>query len=270
MRARGGQAAGSRRPAAARHGEAAARTDVGDARDHLLEITLDDAVELEGLAGGGTQVALAVRVGEVVELAEDGGGDLAARHLEPQHELVALVTVGLLLELTVLLHVAPVVLEDVDRVLGDEDLVVGHVGQQRLPQEVALRLDQLHALLRLKVGPRLHRRVRWRSWPVLLTLDKARHIGDVHAHLRSGRMRRLASSPAGESQLIGGRRQAKQHDVRGLSRNRDRRRKFWRSPCCGNYTPPAYPCCLCRSCHQIPPNPNISCYFALIIQTFRA
>jgi hypothetical protein len=38
-------------------------------------------VELESLAGGRAQVALAVGVREVVELAEDGGGHLAARHL---------------------------------------------------------------------------------------------------------------------------------------------------------------------------------------------
>ena len=95
-------------------------------------------MQLEGLAGGGTKVAVAPLVGDVVELRIQRAGDLATRHLvrvssgsglvsgftvrvrvrvrgsrhtrhlEPEHELVALRLV-LALEAAVLLHVAPVV-----------------------------------------------------------------------------------------------------------------------------------------------------------------
>mmetsp|Transcript_24112 Transcript_24112/g.71470 ORF Transcript_24112/g.71470 Transcript_24112/m.71470 type:complete len:244 (-) Transcript_24112:337-1068(-) len=90
---------------------------VGDGGDDGLEVALEDAVELEGLPRRGAQVALPVLVGQLVELPVELAGHLSARHLEPQHELVRLVAVGLLLEVAVLLHVRAVVLEDVDRVL---------------------------------------------------------------------------------------------------------------------------------------------------------
>ena len=97
-------------------------------------------MQLEGLAGGGAKVAVAPLVGDIVELRIQRAGDLATRHLvgvssgsglvsgftvrvrvrvrvrgsrhtrhlEPEHELVALRLV-LALEAAVLLHVAPVV-----------------------------------------------------------------------------------------------------------------------------------------------------------------
>jgi hypothetical protein len=139
------------------------RADVGDRGDHGLQVALEHAVQLEGLARGRAQVALAVLVRQVVELFVHGGRDLAARHLEAEHELVRLLLL-LPLEHPVLLHVRAVVLEDVDRVLRDEDLVVAHVRQQRLAQPLRGGLHHLDRLLRLQVGPRqaARRRVRGR------------------------------------------------------------------------------------------------------------
>mmetsp|Transcript_79849 Transcript_79849/g.158680 ORF Transcript_79849/g.158680 Transcript_79849/m.158680 type:complete len:417 (+) Transcript_79849:691-1941(+) len=108
------------------------RAHVGDVGDDLLELRLDDAMQLEGLTGRSAQVALAILVGKVVELTEERSRHLSNRDLEAQHELVRLLAIGLLLQVTVLLHVRAMVLEDVDRILGHKDLVVRHVVLQRL------------------------------------------------------------------------------------------------------------------------------------------
>ena len=91
-----------------------------------------------------------------------------------------------ILERAVLLHVASVMLEDVDAVAGDIDLVVGHVGLERLHQLTALRLYHLNRLLALQVGPRLGPLVRRLRRPDDLTLAQVveyhgRRLA-VHAH----------------------------------------------------------------------------------------
>ena len=89
-----------------------------------------------------------------------------------------------------LLHVRAVVLQDVDRVLGDENLVVAHVRKQRLSQVVAVRLDDLHWLLGLQICPRLLSRVRRSRRAVLLAIDEAGHRRSLlHPYVRRRRTR---------------------------------------------------------------------------------
>ena len=59
--------------------------------------------------GGGAYL-----VGQVVEHAEHLRRHLADRHLEPQHKLVGLVALLLLLNVAVLLHVGAVVFQNVN------------------------------------------------------------------------------------------------------------------------------------------------------------
>mmetsp|Transcript_43414 Transcript_43414/g.84804 ORF Transcript_43414/g.84804 Transcript_43414/m.84804 type:complete len:591 (-) Transcript_43414:533-2305(-) len=61
---------------------------VRDGRDDALEVGLLHTVDLPRLAGGGAEVALAPLVGDVVDGLVHAGGQLAAGHLEAEHELV--------------------------------------------------------------------------------------------------------------------------------------------------------------------------------------
>mmetsp|Transcript_17947 Transcript_17947/g.40146 ORF Transcript_17947/g.40146 Transcript_17947/m.40146 type:complete len:303 (+) Transcript_17947:1443-2351(+) len=63
-------------------------TNISNGSDHVLQVAFDHAVQLESLAGRRAQVTLSMRVGEIVQLAEESRRDLTHRHLEPQHELV--------------------------------------------------------------------------------------------------------------------------------------------------------------------------------------
>ena len=130
------------------------RARLHDRADHVLQVRLGDAVDLEGLARRHAQVPLAEALAEVVEHEVERAGALARGHLEAEHELPGLLG-ALLALLAVVLLVAPVELEQVVRVVADRDrLHVGQVLDQRVPQVVALELHLVHAVEALDAQPR--------------------------------------------------------------------------------------------------------------------
>ena len=100
------------------------RTNVHNGRDDGLEVALADAVQLEALAGGGTEIALAHVGAKVVEETVQVGGKLTGGLLQTEHELVVLVLAA---DLTIGLHVRSVVLEDLHGILGNTNLLGGEL-----------------------------------------------------------------------------------------------------------------------------------------------
>mmetsp|Transcript_9831 Transcript_9831/g.22936 ORF Transcript_9831/g.22936 Transcript_9831/m.22936 type:complete len:443 (+) Transcript_9831:990-2318(+) len=103
---------------------------IGDGGNDALEVRLLHTVDLPRLTGSRPDVVLPPLCGDVVDGLVHLGRQLAVGDLEAQHKLVASGVPCLVgaLEVAVLLHVGPVVLEDDDRVVGDADgLAVGHL-----------------------------------------------------------------------------------------------------------------------------------------------
>ena len=110
--------------------------------DHLLEVGLGDAVHLEGLPGGGAQGAVADPIGQIIEGEEEGGRYAAGGGAQPQHHLPVLLF-PLAAVVPVVLLVAAVELEDLNRRLGEVGPVVAEFGGQGLAQVVTAGLEGL-------------------------------------------------------------------------------------------------------------------------------
>mmetsp|Transcript_85800 Transcript_85800/g.228707 ORF Transcript_85800/g.228707 Transcript_85800/m.228707 type:complete len:413 (-) Transcript_85800:72-1310(-) len=134
---------------------------VGESGDDSLEVMLAHAVDLEGLAGGGADVVLSVLGGKVINDLVHLGGHLAGGHLETEHELERLLVCLLIvtLQITILLHIAAVGLEQNHSLVSDRDnLEVLHLLVERVQIVVAVPLGNLDIVLRDLLGvisPRL-------------------------------------------------------------------------------------------------------------------
>mmetsp|Transcript_3778 Transcript_3778/g.10614 ORF Transcript_3778/g.10614 Transcript_3778/m.10614 type:complete len:547 (+) Transcript_3778:151-1791(+) len=94
------------------------RSDVHDGPDDSLQAPLQDAVHLEALARGGSEIALSVLPGKIVQQTVEIGRQFAGRLLQSEHELEVLLAPNL----AVGLLVGSVVLEDLVGILGDSNL----------------------------------------------------------------------------------------------------------------------------------------------------
>ena len=113
-----------------------------DRADHLAQVLLAHAMQLEGLAGGGAHRAVAQAVGQFIQGQVEGGGDTSARAAQAQHHLPILV-LTLLAVLAIVLLVAAVELQQLNGTVGE---VVGVVGQflgEGIVQVGAVRFELL-------------------------------------------------------------------------------------------------------------------------------
>ena len=111
-----------------------------DRADHLLEVFLVDAVHLEGLAGGGPQGAIAEPVGQLVDCQIEPAWNPAAGVAQPQHHLPILF-LPLAAVVTVVLLVAAVKFQDLDRAITEIGSFVAEFPEQRLLQVAAVGLE---------------------------------------------------------------------------------------------------------------------------------
>mmetsp|Transcript_10556 Transcript_10556/g.35812 ORF Transcript_10556/g.35812 Transcript_10556/m.35812 type:complete len:719 (+) Transcript_10556:590-2746(+) len=196
---------------------------VGDGRDDRLEVLLEHAVELEGLARGGPQVALPVLVRHVVQLLVELRRHNPVGHLEAEHELVRLCAVRAA-GLAVLLLVGAVVLEHHHGVLADGDLLVGHLVLEGLEQlavggRAGVDLDVLDAVQLLQVvvglGSRVARLLRAELLPGPHVLDGGVWLGGHHRRgaRTAHRAQRGARMGGGRAPCVsGGEARRRQHE----------------------------------------------------------
>ena len=132
-----------------------------DLADGLAQVALQDAVELEGLARGDAQRAVAEAVGQLVEAEVLLGGDDARGDAGPDHEVPLLVVAGLLEGgggVTVVLLVGAVEFEQgVGGVAYADGGVVGQLGGDGAAEATAGGLDTFGGAERSRHGMNLAR-----------------------------------------------------------------------------------------------------------------
>ncbi len=120
---------------------------VVDLLDAGLEVGLEDAVKLEGLAGGELDGAVGVLVGDAVNLEPLGGGADATGNADADHEdegFFELLLAALVTEVAVVLLVGAVEFEQLGVVLGNGARgSVGQAGEDSAAQVVAGLFDSL-------------------------------------------------------------------------------------------------------------------------------
>ena len=96
-------------------------------------------MHLEGLARGGAKRSVAVAIGEIIQGNKQVGGNASTWVAQPQHHLPAADLVGFA-QLAMVLLVAAVELQQLNRVFTEADLFVAKFREQRFAQMAAVEL----------------------------------------------------------------------------------------------------------------------------------
>eukprot|EP00166_Cyanidium_caldarium_P000377 ctg_1139.g392 len=174
-------------------GPVQAATRVDDLLVHRLQVRLENAVDLERGARRQAQRVVAEHLAHVVDGLKHFGGTFPRRHLHTQHELVLFQLAAHPL-IAVILLVSAVELDQADTVVRYEDVVVGEILGQRMPQIVRMELGHL---------VRIHAQPLERA--VALLLEQLAQRADRHRladrrllhHTQGGGAKTLARAAAG-------------------------------------------------------------------------
>ena len=120
-----------------------------DRAHHGAEILFRDAVQLEGLARCGSDAAVAVLIGEIVERQIELGRDASSGAAQAQHHSPVF-GFAFAPVIAIVLLIAAVKLEDLNRIVGEIRKIVLQLGGQGFAQVAAIDLElfELAALSR--------------------------------------------------------------------------------------------------------------------------